>query len=76
MAENRTRFAFGAAEVAAFGTIAPALAAALALAEAAPAEAEAAPPRRAPPPAGHGFAVLHHAFDDSVFIDGDYIIKA
>ncbi len=75
MAENRTRFAFGAAEVAAFGTIAPALAAALALAEAAPAEAEAAPPRRAPPPAGHGFAVLHHAFDDSVFIDGDYIIK-
>lgn len=74
-AESRHRLAFGRSAEAALIILAHQAALAVALAETAPettAAHSSAPPG---PPATTVFQVDHHAFDDSVFIDGRYVIK-
>ncbi len=74
-AESPERLAFGRRFAAAADLLAAQMAAALRLAEAA---ADEVSPRDAPaaaPGAGPAFRVVHHQFDDSVFIDNAYVIK-
>jgi adenylate cyclase len=74
--ESRERMAFLDEDVAAIEMLARQAAAELALSEAA---ADAEPVSEAPAPAakieGRPIQVVHHRFDDSVFIDNDYVIK-
>jgi adenylate cyclase len=75
-AESRTRLAFSAEDELALSIIAGQAAAALVMAEALAGEAQGGgelPSRR--PAAGQSFTVTHHAYDDSVFIDNEYVIK-
>ena len=75
-AESRQRLAFGGDDEAALAVIASQAAAALLLAENAAGEPAAAPGAAAA--AGspdREFRVTHHAYDDSVFIDNEYLIK-
>lgn len=74
-AESRRRLAFSAEDEAALAIVARELAAATALAGAQGVEGAPAAPTVAPPSAGPVFEVRRHAFDDSVFIDGDYLVK-
>lgn len=74
--ESRRRLAFSSQDEAALTIIASHMAAALALSEALSQEPQAIdtqPPVRNTP--GKTFQVVHYAFDDSVFINGEYIIK-
>jgi adenylate cyclase len=75
-AESRQRLAFSGNDEAALAVIASQTAAALLLAEHAAAEQAAAPgPTAAAGVPGREFRVTHHAYDDSVFIDNEYVIK-
>ena len=75
-AESETNFAFGHEDEAALSLIAGQLAAALQLAEL---QAQAAAPAPPAPPvstaSGPPFRLRYYPFDDSVFIDDDYLIK-
>ncbi len=75
--ESASRLAFTRDDEAALGLLAAQLAAALALAEcyAEDGQAARATPGQPHPPMGQPFDVVHHAFDDSVFIDHAYLIK-
>jgi adenylate cyclase len=74
--ESRERLAFRDEDVAAIEVLARQAAGALALAETEDeddaAEAETPPDTR---PNGKLVQIVHHTFDDSVFIDNDYVIK-
>ncbi|SJZ94781.1 pyridoxamine 5'-phosphate oxidase family protein [Consotaella salsifontis] len=75
-AESRERMAFGARAETGLSIVARQAALAVTLAEAL--SREAAPAGQATvvaAPAATAFRVDHHAFDDSVFIDGSYVIK-
>jgi adenylate cyclase len=75
LAESRRRYAFTAEDESALTLAARQLAASLRLAEHAAGEA-GEPAAPAPPPHLAGEChVVHHAWDDSVFIDNDYVIK-
>jgi len=73
--ESRARLAFTREDEAALSIIARHAAQALSLSERTFEEAESE--RRAPfsPATDRGIHVAHHRFDDSVFIDGTYVIK-
>jgi hypothetical protein len=73
-AEDARRFRFRQSEEDALVMIASQLAASLRLAEL---ENAAAPPKMNPPATTQGpqFHVRYHNFDDSLFIDGNYVIK-
>lgn len=75
-AESPTSFAFGHEDESALSLIAGQLAAALQLAEL---QAQAAAPAPPTPPvstaSGPPFRLRYYPFDDSVFIDDDYLIK-
>lgn len=75
--ESPKRLAFSAEDEAALALIARQLAAAIALSEADAAEAapDAPIPRRPSEVASPHIRVVHHAHDDSVFIEHDYLIK-
>ncbi len=74
--ESPTRLAFGPAEEQALSVLGRELAAALALASVtAHRSATPAAAGSAPVPSERVFKVVHSAFDDSVFIDGEYVIK-
>ncbi|RAK51415.1 GAF domain-containing protein [Phenylobacterium deserti] len=75
-AEASERFRFGREDEQILSLLGAQLAASLRLAEleARSARAAAAAPA-APAQAQRSFQVRHYAFDDSVFIDGDYVIK-
>lgn len=74
--ESAKRLAFSREDQAVLAIIASQAAGALALSESEAREGAAAP---APPlvssPAGNAFRVVHHAYDDSVFIENEYVIK-
>lgn len=73
--ESRERMAFRDEDVTAIEMLARQAAAALALADAdddVEAEAESPPSVR---PNGRTVQIVHHSFDDSVFIDNNYVIK-
>lgn len=74
-AESEARFRFSREEEDALGLISAQLAAGLRLAEMQAAAAGPAPPLRPAPADGPAFAVRFYAYDDSVFIDGAYVIK-
>ncbi|MEW5421603.1 pyridoxamine 5'-phosphate oxidase family protein [Amorphus sp. 3PC139-8] len=75
-AESRERMAFGAKAEVGLSIVARHAALAVALAEALSREATPADPATTiAEPAAPIFHVDHHAFDDSVFIDGSYVIK-
>ena len=75
-AESRQRLAFGGDDEAALAVIASQSAAALLLAESTAGEQAASPgPVAADRTAGREFRVTHHDYDDSVFIDNEYLIK-
>ena len=75
-AESTRRLAFTTEDESALSVVASHAAAAMLIAESiagephAPGEAAAMPPATAPP-----FRVTHHAYDDSVFVDNEYVIK-
>lgn len=73
-AEDAGRFRFRQSEEDALVTIASQLAASLRLSEL---ENAGTPPKMNPPapPQGPQFHVRYHNFDDSLFIDGNYVIK-
>jgi adenylate cyclase len=74
--ESRARLAFSSYDEAALTIVARHIATALALSEMLsrePQGIDSPPPLRTMP--GKTFKVVHHAFDDSVFIDGEYMIK-
>jgi adenylate cyclase len=75
--ESASRLAFTRDDEVALGLLAAHLAAALALAERDADDGQAARtvPDQPHPPMGRPFDVVHHAFDDSVFIDHAYLIK-
>jgi adenylate cyclase len=74
--ESQKRLAFSAQDEAALTVIASQTAAALALSEALSREPQDIPPQRsAGSRSGRSFQIVHHAFDDSVFIEGEYMIK-
>ena len=74
--ESARRLAFGRDDEAALAIIARQAAASLALCERLSVEDEAPLPHPADPPAGETLIdVVHHGFDDSVFVNGDYVIK-
>lgn len=75
--ESRQRLAFSAEDEGALMLVARHLAAAIALAETEAAEpaGNAAPMASSTSGAGRVFGVGHHAYDDSVFIDNEYLIK-
>jgi len=70
-AESRRRLAFDADDEAILTVLARQIAAAEATSDA------LAPPSTvvAPPSTGRSFRVVHHHFDDSVFVDDEYVIK-
>ncbi|GAU86075.1 GAF domain-containing protein [Bosea sp. BIWAKO-01] len=75
--ESEERLAFREEDEAALEMLAGQAASALRASER---EAAATEPRQAPPPpepagAGREIRVVHHRFDDSVFVDGTYIVK-
>jgi adenylate cyclase len=75
-AESRARLAFTSEDEAALTIVARQIAAALMLAESLAAEAqEGVDAQHRRPPVEHTFRVAHYAFDDSVFVDNEYIIK-
>jgi adenylate cyclase len=73
--ESAKRLAFSKDLEAALSTVAGQAAAALALAESLGAEQSLVTSEGAGALAGRPFSVVHHAFDDSVFIDNEYLIK-
>lgn len=75
--ESSRRLAFSGDDEAALTIIAAQAAAALALAESEGSEGPsiAPPAAKAPAATGRPFRVVHHAYDDSVFIDNEYLIK-
>ncbi|MBC7150850.1 MAG: GAF domain-containing protein [Rhizobium sp.] len=74
--ESAERLAFGRDDEAALAIIARQAAASLALCERLSLEGESAGHRPSDPPAGEPHIdVVHHGFDDSVFVNGDYVIK-
>ncbi|CAM5770905.1 hypothetical protein LMIY3S_03329 [Labrys miyagiensis] len=77
LAESTARLAFSREDQAALAIVAAQGGAALALAE--EEASEPPPPQTAGAgnhlPAGLAFRVVHHAYDDSVFIDSQYLIK-
>ncbi len=74
--ESAERLAFGRDDEAALAIIARQAAASLALCERLSLEGESAGHRPSDPPAGETLVdVVHHGFDDSVFVNGDYVIK-
>lgn len=74
--ESRDRLAFNAAHETALEMIANQCALALALCEALAPEARQMVPQAAPEqPSGRVIQIMHHPFDDSVFIDNAYVIK-
>ncbi|MFN7012551.1 MAG: GAF domain-containing protein [Allorhizobium sp.] len=74
--ESAERLAFGRDDEAALAIIARQAAASLALCERLSLEGESAGHRPSDPPAGETrIDVVHHGFDDSVFVNGDYVIK-
>lgn len=74
-AESRRRLAFDADDEAILTVLARQIAAGIAAAEAT--SDALAPPSTvaAPPSTGRSFRVVHHHFDDSVFVDDEYVIK-
>ena len=75
-AESRQRLAFGGDDEAALEIIASQAAASLVLAESAAGEHLPVPgPAAAAGITDREFRVTHHAYDDSVFIDNEYVIK-
>lgn len=75
-AESRERLAFAVEDEAALTIVARQAAAALALAEILAGEPQApAPAEPVGRPSGRSFRVVHHVFDDSIFIDNEYVIK-
>lgn len=74
--ESAERLAFGRDDEAALAIVARQAAASLALCERLSLEGESAGQRLSVPPAGETrIDVVHHGFDDSVFVNGDYVIK-
>jgi len=75
--ESPERLAFTKEDEAALAVIAMQAAAALALAEVEAGEGAASVPAATEPPVmtERGFRVVHYAYDDSVFIDNEYLIK-
>ncbi|MBL0374528.1 GAF domain-containing protein [Rhizobium sp. KVB221] len=74
--ESNERLAFRDEDVAAIEILGRQTAAALALSETEAFETIAAPSRQAPSTSyGEPIAITHHAFDDSIFIGNDYVIK-
>ena len=73
--ESRHRLAFDKETEAALEALAAQAASALALAEASPADGHAAQPESGLTFSGKPIQVVSHSFDDSVFIDGRYVIK-
>ena len=74
--ESAERLAFGRDDEATLAIIARQAAASLALCERLSLEGESAGHRPSDPPAGETrIDVVHHRFDDSVFVNGDYVIK-
>ena len=74
-AESAGRLAFRAEDAAALAIAANHAAATLLLGEALAGEAPAPPTNSPAAPVEARFRVLHHAFDDSVFINNDYVIR-
>ncbi len=78
-AESPERLAFRSDDAIALSMVANHAAATLLIGEALAGEATAPPVAPGPPapsaPAAGQFRVLHHAFDDSVFIDNGYVIR-
>lgn len=74
-AESRHRLAFDADDEAILTILARQIAAGIAVAEADRGGIETASTTIAPPSTGRTFRVVHHHFDDSVFVDDDYVIK-
>lgn len=75
--ESSERLAFTKADEAALAVVAMQAAAALALAEAEAGEGASSAPVATEQPVvtGRGFRVVHYAYDDSIFIDNEYLIK-
>jgi adenylate cyclase len=74
--ESRDRIAFTGEDEAALSVIARQTAIALALSEKLALEADPRGPVRVQPPASEKTVqVVHHRFDDSVFVNGGYVIK-
>ncbi|OKO76352.1 histidine kinase [Bradyrhizobium sp. NAS80.1] len=74
--ESRERLAFGAVHEMALGMVAEQSALALALCETLASEAAPTAPQAAPERvSSRVIQVLHHHFDDSIFIDSAYVIK-
>jgi adenylate cyclase len=74
--ESAERLAFGRDDEAALAIIARQAATSLALCERLSLEGESAGHRPSGAPAGETLIdVVHHRFDDSVFVNGDYVIK-
>ncbi|HCL63676.1 MAG TPA: histidine kinase [Rhizobium sp.] len=74
--ESAERLAFTREDEAALSIIARQAAVSLALCERLSLEAEAAArPGKSPPASENLIDIVHHRFDDSVFVNGDYVIK-
>uniref|UniRef100_UPI001B4AA43B GAF domain-containing protein n=1 Tax=Amaricoccus sp. TaxID=1872485 RepID=UPI001B4AA43B len=74
-AESPARLAFRHDDAVALSMVANHAAATLLIGEALAGEATAPPPEPRGGPAAGRFHVLHHRFDDSVFIDNGYVIR-
>ncbi|RXZ66344.1 GAF domain-containing protein [Pelagerythrobacter rhizovicinus] len=75
--ESRDRLAFSKDDETAFALLAAQAAAILTLSEGEAAEAQTPSPSAAalPSAGGRPFRVVHYSYDDSVFIDNEYVIK-
>jgi len=73
--ESQKRFAFTREDQAALAIIAAQAAGAITLAESEVGEGVAAIPPGSFPTGGRPFQVIHHPYDDSIFIENEYIIK-
>ncbi len=75
-AESPKRFAFTREDQTALGIVAAQTAAAVALAESESGDSASSPdPALVTVPEGRPFRVIHHLYDDSVFIENEYLIK-
>lgn len=74
-AESRLRLAFDADDEAILTVLARQIAAGIAAAEATSDGLAIPAAVIVPPPTGRTFRVVHHRFDDSVFVDDEYVIK-